>query len=306
LQKINQLKIQKIICIHGTYVGNNPFQFKNINPTVSQIFKMIPELLLKDLGNFSDETIYDLQSFLGSKIPILNFTWSSANHHYARVKGLNDLILYLHHLTLETPTQPQGPILLLAHSHGGQILALLSQLKSKPAIIIKMLRLCEFDLSEKIIEKVTEWPFYYVTMGTPIRYEFSELESPYIVHIKHQRPLSQPMDAFNGWRQTQSGDYIQMWGTYGSDLLPTQKNLSKLCYDLDHYLGIGRDIFAWKKFVETIPRIHPVGQNILIDYDLGIDQQNFYKTFFGHGLYTKKIYLTKLLELALNKLTPTF
>ena len=130
--------VKQILFVHGTFVGNDPYDIirlleelipfvppsvkKDMGDWFRNKIKNLSALILGDAGHFSDDYVKTLGEVFPKDIGITNFIWSSGNHHMARIRGTLKLINTLVNLGLKNNER----VLLIGHSHGGQLFSLLS------------------------------------------------------------------------------------------------------------------------------------------------------------------------------------
>lgn len=301
-EKLINNNINKIGVIHGTFVGNDPF---GISEMTSQLFPSLSvdrknkienyfqnktEGMTKDVGNFSQEYLEQMSELLPG-IECERYIWSSSNHHTARLMGVIKLIEDLSkNLDDKKENNDQG-VILIGHSHGGSILAILSHFLSNNWRVeeyIKILNILNKTNVLDLVESLKERKFYLVTMGTAVRYECNETPKVKFLHfVNHRGDLPIGENLVGCWN-TLTGDYIQQWAVEGSDSIALNKTERILNKKLDLILGAGTAPRTWKRRISKRIRCHQKGRNILIDYE---DQANilpnFHKSIFGHGVYTR-------------------
>ncbi len=297
--RLGRLGIKQVIFINGTFVGNDPFDF----------FKLAGSLLpdgledvISTLQNFYldrkhlvwRDKIFD-HSYLNlfSQTTNLNASlseWSSGNYHFARLLGLINL---LYHLQKIEATKERR-ILFVAHSHGGQILALLSQVLRSSKLRRIFLQLGDetgaSDL-EKYICELAQIKMDFVTLGTPVRYRFAKWHKLTLLHIVNHRGI-QPLNGnFSGIFTARDGDYIQQLGIAGSDLISPIKKHATLSTTLEPFLGEGFNLHAWQKGLKKPFRLAPQGFNLLVDYQDDTLLPTSFSKLFGHVVYIQKKYM---------------
>ena len=292
--------VKSVYLLHGTFVGEDPFHvaallersFPNLRPEViRRIRKKIKQgqnLMAKDLGNFVDEHIALFESILACQI--FNFSWSSANHHYARLEGCLNLVDHL-----AARHENDDRVLLIGHSHAGQIFAILTQLFFNEEMRLKIHELYpERDLIEKlaVIQKLK---FDFVTLGTPARYPWFLGENMRLLHFINHRGPDLLGGSFKDAIFTRKGDYIQQWGISGSDMRAGEQEIRKINNILDPFLGAGSNMEILRKKIPAKNRLHTDGFHLLVDYGDNSRLPNFVKTAFGHGTYTRLKYMPFLL-----------
>lgn len=312
LEHLTKKNVAAIYLIHGTFVGDDPFQIfallESIVPEIAQgIVKNIKEyshshqqLISKDLGNFTSEHVAILVELENSKIPVTNYTWSSGNHHMARLRGCLDL------LDLIAKNQNRGErILLLGHSHAGQIFCLISILLNNKPVRDKIFEIFgkeEISTFKDIFIKLKSIKYDFVTMGTPIRYKWQLANNMRLIHFINHRGEKPIGGGISGMPMTLAGDYIQQWGISGSDIKSPIKNDVSKNLRLDEILGVGQNIKLLQENAKYRRRLHDVGKHILVDYQDQAIYPNFVQTILGHGVYTRK----KLLSFHLSQIIKEF
>ena len=125
-------KVCLVLLVHGTFVGDDPLGISNmlesINKTLADTLRKKQKALIndlaKDIGNYTPEYREALSNTLS--IPCELVTWSSGNYHLARLKGVVELAQILARKVSAGKIQSDNRILILGHSHAGQLFALLT------------------------------------------------------------------------------------------------------------------------------------------------------------------------------------
>jgi hypothetical protein len=185
-------------------------------------------------------------------------------------------------------------ILLFGHSHAGQLFALLTLFLEdgeKANALFRVLAEENVDTFDKRsfsdnIKKNSSINMDIVTLGAPVRYPWGDYEKYRLLHIVNHRSDSK----LSGVLTTRDGDYVQQWGTDGTDLPSSNQALKGCNHKLDSILDKGQSIDFEAK-LEEVKRRQPVkvngeeaGKTIFVDYlDNG---NNAIETLFGHGVYT--------------------
>lgn len=192
-------KIDAIYFVHGTFVGSDPFQIyamlEKLLPVkdsvlydkMKQASKNSHDFINKDFGNFSSKHIEFLRQNYNLPCQLYNFIWSSGNDHYSRVIGMLELVQ-----TLANKQYTNNQILLIGHSHAGQVFALLSQLlnnKRFRSTILKQFHSQFKDINFlPLIKKLKGLKIDFVTMGAPARYQWNLNKNMRLLHfINHRR-----------------------------------------------------------------------------------------------------------------------
>lgn len=299
-QRLHRAGVRQVVFVHGTFVGNDPTQVLSalegplsalrpeLLPMLRRLCKLSSDRCLGDLGNYTAEYVTLFERALGGGIPATRFLWSSANNHVARLRATADLLRLLAGAELG-----RGRALLLGHSHGGQVLALLTQLVY-PAQTAPMLWAALREIGEPweelvgLARTVARARLDIATFGMPPRYGFATGPSCRALHVVNHRGEEPRAGSLGGVLYTEGGDYVQQWGIAGSDLPLATAKERELAARLDALLGAGSDVRAWLQHVRHGVRVSQHGFTYLVDYDdRGVGgMPNFLKTFFGHGGYT--------------------
>lgn len=312
---ISEVGIESIYFIHGTFVGNDPFHiidfiestFQSLNPSFVKRIKIgvrkAVSIMARDIGNFSTKYEQLFVNITNHKIKTQEFTWSSANNHLARVKAALELIenLYNRHPNKNTR------ILLLGHSHAGQIFSLITKMMNDKNFRDSLFKILdEFNISythqDKYLEHLKSLYLDFVTLGTPVRYQWDLSEKTRLLHFINHRGEKPFGGDFTGVITTKTGDYIQQWGTEGSDLFTLSRRDQSINAKLDSILGSGRGVINLKENIAKKNRLHNQGKHLLIDYGDNSLFPNFIKTALGHGVYTQIKFLPFHLDMIYRKL----
>ena len=322
-QLLRQAGVRRVILVHGTFAGNDIIgltrEVARFSPTIAghlnQLGKKWLDDLVGELGNYTEDfadcfsRLINPASF--DPIPVHRFHWSGENHHLGRANGVMAL------LDLLATEHTDGRLLVLAHSHGGNVMAMVSQLLGADLTVRRQFfeatrlhyqepLLGQIDLPswqrarERLLSDNQESlpPIDVASFGTPLRYRWNTQIFPNQLHFVQHRPLdaehpeqaSLPgslLDVINA----NAGDYIQQCGIVGTDFLPS--------------------IFAWRDWVverrmqrmfepgarrrDVLKRLKQGrrvccdGTTLLVDYPDTDDGWN--RQLFGHGVYTCRQWL---------------
>lgn len=317
--KLDLAKIGLIYFVHGTFAGDDPFgiihiikcglspklesklpkiekklndYFEKNEKKYRNYFKETTDKMLGDNGNYPDEYVKLFEKAIGDNIPCDQFTWSSRNHHLARLRDSMKLAETLVKDINEKMPSQRERILLIGHSHAGQLFALLTNFLAQSPRTNELLdiaaadgeNITEFNEALQVIRKVH---LDIVTFGTPPRYGWRE-EGCRLLNIINHRGKGYSGGSINGFFWTRDGDYIQQWGIAGTDIPALTNNERELNRQLDSILGEGANVGVWLKDIQAKMRVPHYGKTILVDYkDSSWFLPNCIKTLFGHGVYTK-------------------
>lgn len=314
--------VRAIYLLHGTFIGNDALGMLSevarfapaVAETLRQWNKGILDRISGDFGNFPPEAGQLWEDELNvaglPSIPVRLFNWSSENHHLGRADGAVRLLRELR----QREFAPGSRVLLVGHSHGGNVLALLTNLLgAEPALREKFFLAAKayyrFPLWGRIDQP--EWEemrqlatahrdllpgvhLDLVTLGTPVRYGWDTAVGENLLHIVFHRPIDGlppyrapfPPTASDLWHAAH-GDFVQQGGIAGTNLSPPVWSW-RTC-DADVRLGqLLQKNIALADLVERLRcgmRAHADGENLLVDYgpqDGGPSQH-----LFGHAIYTR-------------------
>ena len=188
-------KVRQVLLVHGTFAGNNALGIFDILLPVEQILsgstvlvdklkevgKGLIDDLVKDIGNYTPEYETALNDGLENGIFCERFIWGSGDFHLARLQGTLELAKRLALNITERNIQDGERILLMGHSHAGQLFALLTALLEGGEKAEQMYGV--IDKSSRLGSK-SDWLGYLkiikpvildiVTFGTPVRYAWGE------------------------------------------------------------------------------------------------------------------------------------
>ncbi len=313
-QRFQNSQVKAIVFVHGTFAGTDPFdiihyistlfpKMAKIESTFHRIIKEKQNWIIGDLGNFSTNYVSLFQEAVGHSIKVINFDWSSANHHLARLKGTFQLLDTLNEIITVNRIKKGDRILLIGHSHAGQLFAILSHMISKLPHLKDLCRIAaesglDTNSTFKILNRLRKISLDMVTMGTPPRYTFIQQPNIRLLNIINHRGKKPRGGNITGILTTKDGDYIQQWGITGSDILAPIEKDRYLNLDLDQYFGIGADIPTWLNNIKFQKRLPDFGYTVLLDYKDNSPIPNFIHTLWGHGTYTRfktMLFNTKLI-----------
>lgn len=300
-------KVTHLYLINGTFAGHDPLGVIKFIEHYSPQLAGRTENLLKtfyqtkmnkiDFGHFPIQFVHFLATFLADTTKVHLFSWSSENHHMARIRAALELLA---EIANHSPIKDER-ILFLTHSHGGQLLAILQLMRARPEFVdFLKSHLPKESLHSKYLEFATRENLNrnldIFTLGTPVRYPFYPYDGEKLLHLVNFRKASTGIP-IKGILRARDGDYIYRLGIAGSDAPAITKTERDLNRKLDSWLDQGRNIKKWKANLTKGFPLHPLGERLLVDYQDGHQALPLgVKSFWGHVIYNQSPYLLSLLE----------
>ncbi|WP_447974910.1 hypothetical protein [Nitrospira sp. Kam-Ns4a] len=252
-------------------------------------------------------------------IACVRHLWSCAHHHLGRAQAAIQVLARLRALAAEHRLGPGDRVLVLAHGHAGQVLALVSNLLAPEAALGRdhLLRTlnayyaeigAEPTLTEQL-EAVTRAlssgdplggvALDVVTFGTPVRYGWEPDTLGRLLHVVNHRPLR--LDGKRWLAKVDlpqitmemplvlGGDYLQQLAVAGSDAVPATppaQAANKALWELlEPYDGFER----WLECVRRCVRCPQDGLCLLVDYKDTVLPPAGKATdvVYGHAAYTR-------------------
>lgn len=300
--RMREAGVRLVVFSHGSFVGDDPLALARwvdeavpVLPDVARKLRTLTRArvsrLLGDLSNYTAEYVAAFARATG--VDAVEFTWSGENHHAARVHGAVRLAraIALHG---GGALGPGDGVLLVGHSHGGQLFALLSQLVARSQgyddlVAAARARGEDVGALEDHLALLRRCAIDVATFGTPLRYGWGRGSRFRLLHVVNHRGAAPRMPSLRGLLHTKDGDYVHQLGVHGSDFPAPTAGDRALNSRLDRVLGKGRDVRAWLRHLAGGHRVSPQGQTVLVDY--GDDARavpNFLATGLGHAAYTRR------------------
>jgi hypothetical protein len=308
-----------VVFAHGSFVGNDPLSVARVveaaAPVLPEIARAVRDFtranvsrVLGDLSNFTPEYVAAFREATG--VDAIELTWSGENHHAGRIQGAARLAraLVLHG---GGALRAGDRVLLVGHSHGGQLFALLSQLIARSNGYEELLAAAHArgeDMSalEEHLAVLRQCAFDVATFGTPPRYGWARSVRFRILHVVNHRGAAPRAHSLRGFLHTRHGDYVHHIGATGSDFPAATAGDRALNVRLDRVLGPGGGVRAWLRHVAAGLRVSPHGHTVLVDYGDGAGKvPNFWATGFGHAAYTRREAMLFHARLLANHFYPT-
>jgi hypothetical protein len=293
--------VKLVVFSHGSFVGDDPLAvagalgeipgFPDIAGAIRRFTRAQMARVLGDLSNYTRDYVADFARMTG--VDAIEFAWSGENHHAARVHGAVRLAraIALHSGGV---VRPGDGVLLVAHSHGGQLLALLSQLAARTngyedLILAAVARGEDAGALEEHLALIRRLAVDAVTFGTPPRYGWARSVNLRVLHVVNHRGAEPRGGTLRGILHTKGGDYVHQLGVPGSDFPAPAAADRALNARLDRVLGEGTN---WRTALRNIARgarVASHGHTILVDYgDAARRVPNFLATGLGHAAYTRR------------------
>ena len=314
--------VRRIYLLHGTFAGNDiggiVREVARFSPVSARRLKEIArswvDELAGEIGNYT-AGYADLMSQMinpdgRSPIQVERFGWSGENHHLGRCDGALAL------LNQWRKDSVDGRVLVFAHSHGGNLMAMLSllvgasnELKSAFFDATRMhyhsvvRGKVDLEFWEEVRDAILDPdyrcpPIDVVTFGTPLRYRWNRGICPKLLHVVQHRPMIDGAPAkavvpksIPDVTQAVAGDFVQQLGIGGTDFLPpiyawrdwvVERRLAWL------FESTVRRRDLWTK-IKQGRRESSDGETLLVDYPATEGKLN--QKLFGHGVYTCREWL---------------
>ncbi|WP_146651698.1 hypothetical protein [Labilithrix luteola] len=280
-ERLHEERVVAVVFAHGTFVGTDPLSaftaieraLPSRRPFVKALRRRTREYadrVFGDFGNFGVPYVRLFEKAIGARIPCTSFVWSSENHHLGRLDGALALVRVL--ATHAELGEPGGRILVLGHSHAGQVFALVTQLLSRSLAaeaILDVARARSLDVNalDVDLEALERTSLDFVTFGSPVRYAWAESAKIRSLHVA-------------------GDDWVRRIGSAASDfpaLAPSDRRINAA---LDPALGTG---FAPGELLRSLrgsPMRPTHGELVIVDYG-GERLANMLSSGLGHGVYTR-------------------
>ena len=317
--------VQAIYLLHGTFAGDDLLgllgEWERYSPTRAKRWrggvKRIVDSISGELGNytaaFANRLAADRQPPADPQIPVRMFSWSGENQHFARVDAAVRLLDELFSREFVT-----GRILLWGHSHGGNVLALLTNLLAADGETLQRFLVATGYSEEgrnqgqwvrpvwkRVLDKLAEGrrrlsdvKLDIVTFGAPIRYGWDTGGYATLTHFVNHRPsegiaeyLSSRPNSLEDLRSSSLGDMMQQLGIAGSDFLPSLFAWSNWTTErrLRKFLQLGCRRRDYWKHLSLGMRVPEDGFTWLVDYS-NCDANRAGQQL-GHSVYTNSQWL---------------
>ncbi len=329
-------------CLHGTFAGNDALglytELERFAPrftaSLRRTTKGAFDWLIGETGNYTQAFAERMESALSAgaerPLPVRVFHWASQNHHISRADAAVRLIDEL----AKIPPPSKGGIsdghdakprvLLWSHSHGGNALAILTNLLGADEPTRAEFFEAAGVFHRKSSSRMSHFPVWHrveqlladpshplrglaidvVTFGTPVRYGWDTAGCDKLLHIvNHRAPPKKPSHVapfppnLRRLIAGADGDFIQQLGIAGTNLPPLP--LAWRTFLADRRLGrlLQRDLP--REWLHTRlnrgARVHHEGTSLLVNY---ADPERWpHRHLFGHAPYTRSRWLALHCEL---------
>lgn len=313
-RRLRAERVGAVVLVHGTFVGDDPFGlYAMLFGGVPKVYRRVcrwqkrqADRFVSDIGNYPLSYLDQLATALddGQQMPVHRFVWSGMNNHVGRAVAAVQLIGYLTDLDLD----PGERLLLWGHSHGGNVLALLTNLLSESRVGVAdflgstgvYARTFENSWSrlESLLQSargpLAENPLDLVTMGMPIRYGFETTAYAKLLHFVNHRSswgmagyrTTQPASV-GEWLMAKQGDYVHQLGIAGSNFAtPLSRPLWTSERLLAQQLTPGLGWRTLRRRMRLGMRVPEEGQTLLVDY--GLPGSQWLRSGLGHCEYTHR------------------
>lgn len=334
--KFSQAGVAAIYCVHGTFCGDDVLglftELEAWAPSAVRPLrrwsKRAIDAAIGETGNYTPEFAERMAATLSAgaqrRLPVRLFHWSSLNHHIGRADGAVRLIDELATFADQLHEQANPRVILWAHSHGGNVFALLTNLLGadetdrqeffhasrtffRPWIATRP-DVPAWDRVEQLLadpqHPVRRLKLDVITYGTPIRYGWDAGGYHNLLHVIHHRPHPKHHVhrlPYPPWPHhvlaAEHGDYIQQVGIAGTNLPPLPIALRTFLADWRLGSLLERNLGGWlRSRLKHGVRVHDEGTTLLVDYD---DPHWLpWMHVLGHAPYTRSHWLPLHCELA--------
>ena len=333
-QILREFHVRKILLLHGTFAGGDALGIvREISKVSSRtghklkdLGKQVVDQLVGETGNYTQSFARNVSRIVNDefidRIEVNTFDWTGENHHFGRLEAAIAFV----RLLLEQHWEPTDRLLVWGHSHGGNVLALVTHLLAaeeealREVFAIKQcfgkdnprkLPECWDIVAEELLGSAKrQFPVLdVVTFGTPVQYRWETSVSPRPVHFVHHRPLHPEHPARAELPSTaqevlsaRGGDYVQQLGIAGTNFFPNV--LAWGSWRAERKIrSMLQPRIRRRDLVHNLKRGHRVsldGLTLLVDYpDVPPGAR---RELFGHGIYTRSEWLPFHLRESLARL----
>ena len=279
------------------------------------------DALAQEVGNFTTAYVKKFEEGLSGEgevaIPCRRYVWSSIHHHIGRMEAAIAFLEFIQEWRLERSFSKDDRLLLIAHGHAGQVLALLSNLmtsgesEGRPRVFEILAKYWQaspvvgrsVEQLEALYQVLTEQSLMggasvdMVTLGTPVRYGWDTDGCGRLLHVVNHRMIRSdgkrwlskmelPQTAWEMPYQT-GGDYVQQLAVAGTDVLPDSPEMEQANVDLHDILEPYDGFERWLECTRRTTRCPKDGKCVLVEYGVQANEEDPRQHLFGHGCYTQ-------------------
>lgn len=303
-ERLARHHVRAVVFVHGTFTGDDPMGIvralqvlgSRLGPAlerrVRRLVRAGTNAWLGEAGNFTPRYVQLFKDATGQGILCEELVWSSENHHVGRLRGMLALVTTLARLKEQIAMGPPGRLLLIGHSHAGQLFALMSLFRDDEALARAIGEVAFTPEERRSLDQglatLGGLDVDFVTFGAPVRYPWGRQSAERLLQIVNHRGPGTLAGDWSGILTTRGGDYVQQLGVLGSDTLALSGRDRQVNRQLDEFLEVGLDLRRWQAALREKRRVSPFGITLLVDYgDGGGRFPNAQRTLFGHGVYTR-------------------
>lgn len=320
--KLRRAGVSAIYLLHGTFVGDDLLGIVRllslVSPQLGELLgkheKRLADSFVGDAGNYTSEYADLFAAGINqageTPIPVRLLTWCSENNHLGRADGA---VQFLDELTRTELPEPSR-IMVWGHSHGGNVLALVSNLLAADfaarnaffeaaraywqSSFVCASRREPWERLHRLLTTVArplgDRRLDVATFGTPIRYGWHPDGYGHLLHFVQHRPCPDlpawqarfPFSLKSAAR-AKRGDYVHQVGIAGTNFPPPLCGGPASVADrrLNHLLqpGLHRR-HTWQRMKAGL-RVADAGETLLIDYQPAAPR--LHRSAHGHAIYTR-------------------
>ena len=314
--------VREIVLVHGTFVGNDIAgllrEIARFSPQFADVLKRLGKRVFDqvtgEIGNYTSTFAGRLEKLVNDSdsdpIKVSLFHWSGENHHLGRAAGAMSLLEHI----LNAGYEPSDRMMIWGHSHGGNLLAMLSLLvggsQAAKERFFKATRshyrdpiLGRLDLPlwdamrqelsrSNLKEKLPQ--IDAVNFGVPLRYRWNRDVVPGLLNFVQHRSLDEAHPERAKFPTSirevigaRGGDYVQQLGIGGTDFLHSVFAWRSWNSERRLRLMFAKDVRR-RDLLDNIRRglrVSMDGKTLLVDYPTTKKKWN--QKVVGHGVYTR-------------------
>ncbi len=321
---LRSANVAAVFLVHGTLVGTDALGvmrgLSHIVPGFADYFgrqeKVLVDAFMGDTANYSEDYANVLATCLNEGVQpaarVQRFIWSSENHHLGRSEAAVRLI----HEIIQLELMDDQRVLLLGHSHSGNVFALISNLLGSNQNSVDRFFRAMGRASQPPIDTVDslnaeQWKrvraklaspsradlakrLDLVTLGTPIRYGWETRGYGKLLHFVNHHPTTGLEEyrvpfplSLEQFITSECGDFIQQFFIAGTNL-PLSVfawKMWRMEQRLGRLLQRGQPRRKLWERLKCGQRVPSEGTCLLVDYALADESSG--RSVLGHGVYTR-------------------